>query len=159
MYDQSNEKVFCKYELILKIWFIIFTLLNLFNIVIFGIYSGYSMIIPLLLPFVHTFVATILILVLSIRNAILKKRNVDYEYIKDQYPEVWKMMKPWGEHSNNSFAFQKFLFGGFIKKGEDEIIDRIRLRMHKVNLALIFPFALTAVIWIATFIVAIGTGK
>ena len=71
MYDESNEQAFDKYELILKIWFIIFILLNILNIVIFGIYSGYSMIIPLLLPFVHTFVAVVLILVLSTGNTIL----------------------------------------------------------------------------------------
>jgi hypothetical protein len=159
MFNDNYMKIFEKYYKPVKYWYVLFTLINIVNICIFGIFPDYDILVPLLLPFIHNGVVFFIAFIVFIRNSMRKWKNGDLEYLKEAYPDVWKKLKPWGDSSNNSFTFLKFVFGGYIVKGHDEIVDNIRNRMAKLNMAILYPFCLILIVWITTFIVAYRTGK
>ena len=137
-------------------WFVFFTLLCIINSILvipFELYStenGYLL--AFLLPFIHCGITVLAWMVYGIiYHGSEKKSGIDGEYIRQNYPQIWKKLHPWGEGLYNGFRTHIFMKGKY-DDGTDETLNEIKALMKLRSNIIAYPFLLTLGVWILNFV-------
>ena len=140
-----------KYDQKIKIWYFIFSCLNIANIWLFirGIHQLSELL--FFLPFFHI----LIVFVYAIIRYIKLKPNGDELYIKTYYPAVARTLQI--DEYKYTLAWHNFEAGDYIDSGKDPIIDNIRERLDERKVLFRFPIILCFIVWILSFIVIVVT--
>ena len=69
-----------------------------------------------------------------------KQKNGESIYLKNYHPDIWKNINLYGEIINR-FEYLKYIYGKYIPKNVDPIVDRIR-NDRRENIIYLLPFLL-----------------
>jgi hypothetical protein len=145
-YDDSLRKIFDKYYFRIIIWYFIFFVFCIINLVlyIFKIHDNYNLVVYL--PSWYFPLNCLLLIIL-----ITKIDKPDFDYIECYYPEISKKIWIYGRNNGilNNFNRAKFYLGKYVEKGVDSIIDIIRNRKSVFPLFLL-PFLILIIITIVS---------
>jgi len=101
------------------------------------------------LPFFHCPLFWAALFIRSLPNPWMGRSSV---YVRDNYPHIWKKLRPWGDNSYNSIAGFAFVFGKY-DDGNDPHLQLIKKRSLRGVKLMAWPFALIPVCWFtASFI-------
>ena len=137
-------------------WLTFFTIACFVNSVLvikYGFWDGDNCVLAFLLPFAHCGVIVVSMMGYAIYWHFSGRQtsDPDSQYIKTNYPDIWKRFHPWGDYSCNTFASVLFIRGKY-DDGTDERLNQIKFRT-KVNQNLLgWPFLLTIMVWIFSFV-------
>jgi len=131
-------------------WLTFFSVLCFVNSILvikFGFLDDNSCFFAFILPFAHTGLIVVSLMVYSAyRWSTDSFIGKDEQYIKCNYPIIWKKLRPWGDCSGNGFATMRFIKGKY-DDGTDDKLNHIKFN-YKVNMNLTcWTFFLTAVVW------------
>lgn len=125
----------------------IFALLCLVNLILainFELYGGNDYYFAFLFPFIGLgfFVVSTVVYVLT------KGWNTGSHspYIKENYPEIWQKLHPWGGRSHNSIATFAFM-GGEYDDGSDEKLNQIKFNLKNQIWLIIWPVIICLATW------------
>lgn len=142
---------YSKYQKYVIKWLIFFSVLCFVNSILviqFGFFGYIGALLIFILPFAHLGLIVVYSMIYGFYRLI--KGNYigkDEQYIKTNYPEIWKKLRPMGDYSHNTFATIRFIKGRY-NNGTDDRLNKIKFK-YKVNSNLAcWPFLLTLVIWL-----------
>ena len=132
-------------QLFLLRWLALMTfacLVNSLCVIVFRLYSqpfGFDFI----LPFISCGVAWAIIFFAIYKD---REHTVYNDYIRDNYPDAWKAMHPFGDFSIDTFAVGRFLAGKF-DDGNDEKINEIKFHAAVYQYLQVWAFFLIFIVW------------
>lgn len=72
-------------------------------------------------------------------------------YIKRNYPEIWKRLRPFGDYSANTMASLAFVAGKY-DDGSDQCLQDIKARIRGLAIIIVWPFLVTPICWMIAFL-------
>ncbi len=108
-------------------------------------YSSYENF-SILLPFVNLVVIYLIFGVYSIYWRFHYDEYYETQYLKTNYPKIWKKLHPWGDCSVNGFASLFFMYGKY-DDGSDMDVIYIRQNQKENLKMLLWVFLLVPVSW------------
>ena len=132
-------------------WLIFFSALCFANSILvikFGFLGDIGALLIFILPFAHVGLIVVPTMVYGWHRWITDNYiGNDEQYIKDNYPFIWKKLRPWGDNSISSLGSIRFIKSRY-DDGTDDRLNRIKFD-YKVNGNLMcWPFLLTLVVWL-----------
>lgn len=152
MFMDSKYSTFQKCYILWMTFFTVLCFVNSVLVIKFDYFDFNAEVFAFLLPFVHVGIIIVCSMVYVMfrwcRDSFI---GDDEQYIKSNYPDVWKKLRPWGDTSHNGFTTLRFIKG----KYDDGTDDRLNLIKSKyiIRQNLIgWPFLLILVVWIFNFV-------
>jgi hypothetical protein len=140
---------FNKLQKLILLWYIIFTIICIVNIVygiVFDNYKESNYSFAFILPFIQPIFLLIFYIIYTFYyyfNFYEKKENI---YIKENYPHIWKKLHPWGDFSINGFAGIMFMMGKY-DDNHDKQLNEIRYKYRNTVFLTILPFIIIIFSW------------
>ena len=137
-----------KYAIKWLTFFSILCFVNSILVIKFGFFGDIGGLSIFILPFAHLSLIVVPFIFYSWYRLFRDKYiGSDEQYIKDNYPVIWKKLRPRGDYTFNSFASIRFIKGKY-DDGTDDRLNHIKFK-NKVNGNLMcWPFLLTVVVWL-----------
>jgi hypothetical protein len=104
----------------------------------------------MLLPFVHCAIVAVSFSIYCLLNV----DNRDSLYIKNNYPQIWKKLHPWGDLSRNNISDLAYIKGKY-DDGSDEELNNIKSNRRVTTQVILRTFLLVPVSWMINIIVII----
>jgi len=137
-------------------WLTFFTIVCLVNSVLVIKYRFWGLAgfyLAFLLAFGHLAIITSCLMAYGLYWHLTDRqaRDPDSQYIKANYPEIWRRFHPRGDRSQNTFASIPFIRDKY-DDGTDDRLNEIKFKTKVLQNLAGWPFLLTIVVWLFNFI-------
>ena len=126
-----------------RTWLFVFSAVSLTTALAAPPWGERPYFIAMCLPFFHCFLLWAVLFIRSLPDPWMSPSSL---YIKQNYPEIWKRLRPWGDLSHNTFAAFAFLAGRY-DAGGDPHLELIKERSRRLTILFVWPLALIPVCW------------
>lgn len=142
---------YTKFQRIAIKWLTFFTIVCFVNSVLvikYGFWDWDGCFLAFLLPFGHLVIATVYLMGYGLYwyTSGGPGSDPDSQYIKTNYPTIWKRLHPWGDWLNNAWAWGPFIRGKY-DDGTDNRLNEIKFKTKVMQNLAGWPFLLTCVVW------------
>jgi hypothetical protein len=100
------------------------------------------------LPVVNLAVICLILFIHTLYWWLDYEKYFETQYLKNNYPAIWKKLHPWGHFSINGFAGICFLLGKY-DDGGDEKLNQIKQNQKENWKMILWVFLLVPVVWIS----------